>query len=137
MTPEAMLTMLLDVNRAQCDPPLPDAEVQSISASVGRYTPEPDTQKASKPRPFNWHEHVIAHVDLLQKQLEPIVFLIKDMLIDVGTGVVASKKKLGKSLMALQFVPMIDTTTDCGINISDMCLTIFIFCCEFIGLKAK
>lgn len=38
MQPPEIAAALLEVNRRRCQPPLPDAEVQAIAASVGRYT---------------------------------------------------------------------------------------------------
>ena len=39
---EAIAAALLEVNRLQCQPSLPDNEVEAIAKSVSRYTPEPD-----------------------------------------------------------------------------------------------
>lgn len=51
---------------------------------------------------FDWHDHAITHTDLLQKHLEPISFLVEDILVDTGTGILAGRKKLGKSFGAIQ-----------------------------------
>lgn len=40
MTQDAILAALLAENAARCDPPLPEAEVHKITASVARYAPE-------------------------------------------------------------------------------------------------
>ena len=42
MTSEAMLAALLVENAKKCDPPLPEDEVRTIAASVGRYEPAED-----------------------------------------------------------------------------------------------
>lgn len=39
LSPETMQPILMKLNAEQCDPPLPEREVASISASVGRYPP--------------------------------------------------------------------------------------------------
>lgn len=38
----AIFAALREENRARCEPPLPEAEVRAIAASVGRYQPDPD-----------------------------------------------------------------------------------------------
>jgi hypothetical protein len=40
-SPEALEAALSAVNRAQCNPPLPEGEVRAIARSVGRYAPSP------------------------------------------------------------------------------------------------
>lgn len=42
MTEEEIVTALLVVNERRCDPPLDEAEVRKIAASVSRYNPQPD-----------------------------------------------------------------------------------------------
>jgi hypothetical protein len=42
MTAEEMLVALAAVNQSRCQPPLPDADLQRIAKSAGRYAPEPD-----------------------------------------------------------------------------------------------
>ena len=41
LPPATILTTLLAVNTAQCQPPLDEAEVKKIAASVSRYSPDP------------------------------------------------------------------------------------------------
>lgn len=49
MTQEAIEAALLEVNRQQCSPPLPDSEVIGIAQSITRYDPEPlQKQPAAK-----------------------------------------------------------------------------------------
>jgi hypothetical protein len=57
MTGEAIEAALLEENRRRCDPPLPDAEVLQIAASVARYPPavtgqEGNSQAWQEPLPF-------------------------------------------------------------------------------------
>jgi Bifunctional DNA primase/polymerase, N-terminal/Primase C terminal 1 (PriCT-1) len=44
----SMLTALLEHNREFCAPPLPEAEVQGIAASVARYQPSPSRRPADR-----------------------------------------------------------------------------------------
>jgi len=41
VTGEVLAAALLEINRLQCNPPLPEAEVRRIAASVARYRPNP------------------------------------------------------------------------------------------------
>lgn len=66
----------------------------------------------AKPKPFDWHDYAITHTDLLTKQLQPISFLVEDILIDTGTGVLAGRKKLGKSFLATQLSQSVASKAD-------------------------
>lgn len=50
---EAITSALLAHNAANCSPPLPEAEVQSIARSVCRYEPEKDVPRETAVRRFN------------------------------------------------------------------------------------
>jgi hypothetical protein len=83
---------------ATSEKPLPETEVLEMCAQYrGSETSRPD-----RPKPFDWRDHAITHVDLLEKTLQPISFLVADILIDTGTGILAGRKKLGKSFLATQ-----------------------------------
>ncbi|MDD5095675.1 MAG: AAA family ATPase [Dehalococcoidia bacterium] len=58
--------------------------------------------KLESKRKFDWHDHAVRHDALLGKKLNPIEFLVRDMLVNVGTGVIAGPKKKRKSFMATQ-----------------------------------
>jgi DNA-binding transcriptional ArsR family regulator len=58
--------------------------------------------KTSKPVKFSWRDNAIAHNELITKQYKPLDFIIDDLLVSAGTGVLAGRKKIYKSFMALQ-----------------------------------
>jgi len=89
--------------------PLPDDEVLQM---VREYENQTKVKPDGKPKPFDWHDHAITHSDLLNKQLQPISFLVDDILIDTGTGVLAGRKKLGKSFLATQLSQSVAGGTD-------------------------
>ena len=47
MAIEAIEIALLDINQAQCNPPLPDNEVSRIANSICKYPPAPIVEKPS------------------------------------------------------------------------------------------
>ena len=49
MTPAAIEAALIAENASRCDPPLPEADVRKIAASVGRYEPAGEAQEKTKP----------------------------------------------------------------------------------------
>jgi putative DNA primase/helicase len=57
LTAEEMLPTLLAVNQRRCDPPLQDAEVEAIAASVARYAAGSVPLPLARPAPR--HAHVI------------------------------------------------------------------------------
>ncbi len=85
----------------RCNPPLAEPELRKIAASVSRYPPEKKEPKPEK-TPFDWQAHSIGHEELLKKELTPISYLVENLLVEVGTAVLAAPKKRGKSWMALQ-----------------------------------
>ncbi|MFC1994333.1 AAA family ATPase [Chloroflexota bacterium] len=60
---------------------------------------------------FNWREESITQRHLLDKELEPPRYLIKDLIITPGLVVLAGKKKSGKSWMTLQLAQCVATGT--------------------------
>lgn len=83
---------------ANSESPLPESEVLNMCAQYRK----PEVSRPDRPKPFDWHDYAITHTDLLSKTLQPISFLVEDILIDTGTGVLAGRKKLGKSFLATQ-----------------------------------
>ncbi|MFC1969077.1 AAA family ATPase [Chloroflexota bacterium] len=65
--------------------------------------------KPAKPEQYDWHDYIVTHDELMKKELEPIEYLIEDMLISYGTGVLAGQKKKGKSFMATQLSQSVAT----------------------------
>jgi hypothetical protein len=53
-------------------------------------------------RTFDWREHLISLTDLKAKEFLPLEFLVKDLLVTPGLGILAAPKKRGKSWLALQ-----------------------------------
>ncbi len=90
----------------RCQPPLAEPELRAIAASVSRYEPEKKEPKPEKP-PFDWQAHSIGHEDLLKKELTPITYLVDKFLVEIGLAIIAAKKKMGKSWMALQLAQCI------------------------------
>ncbi|MFC1993061.1 AAA family ATPase [Chloroflexota bacterium] len=60
---------------------------------------------------FNWREETIVQRSLLAKDLEPLDFLVKDLIITPGLVVIAGKKKSGKSWMTLQLAQCVASGT--------------------------
>ena len=69
------------------------AELERLASEVQEYKPRGG---------FNLQEYAITHDDLLSKKLEPLDYLVEGLLITPGTAVLAGRKKIGKSWMALQ-----------------------------------
>jgi DNA-binding transcriptional ArsR family regulator len=52
--------------------------------------------------PFAWREFAISHNALLDKDLPPLQFLVDNLIATPGLSILAAKKKVGKSFMAVQ-----------------------------------
>src|ERR1039457_3176803 len=51
---EKLLEALRDLNREQCDPPLPDAEIRAIAKSIGGKPPYPTARRDRRDVPHGW-----------------------------------------------------------------------------------
>lgn len=98
---ETITACLLAINQGQCQPPLPDTEVTAIAKSTSRYAPTPDLA-SRRDGGFDWRTHMVSLSDLMAKEFEPLEFLVRDLLITPGLGVMAAPKKRGKTWLALQ-----------------------------------
>lgn len=65
---ESILAALLEANESQCDPPLPESEVETIARSVCRYDPEIVPDQAPK-----HHDLVVVRLDQVKR--EPVKWL--------------------------------------------------------------
>lgn len=75
-------------------------ELQQLIDNAPAWTPSNDT--SDKAKTFDWRSQLIPHDVLLNKQLQPIEFLIEGILVNCGTGALAGLKKKGKTWMASQ-----------------------------------
>lgn len=91
---------------ATSEKPLPETEILEMCSQYS--TPE----TPAKLKTFDWHDYAVTHTDLLSKKLQPISFLVEDILIDTGTGILAGRKKLGKSFLATQLSQSIGSGAD-------------------------
>ncbi|MDE7054921.1 MAG: bifunctional DNA primase/polymerase [Oscillospiraceae bacterium] len=101
MSEMGITAALLEENRARCVPPLPDREVEKITASAGKHPPgdAPDGGAPAPPkeaRPLS----TISAPELQQADLPPVKYLVEGMLPD-GTGLLTAASKIGKSWMVL------------------------------------
>ena len=74
MSPEAIEAALLEENRLRCDPPLPDAEVRRIAASIASYKPG-DNDGAQRVGVEDWPKP-----EPIQGELPPVLSFSEDLL---------------------------------------------------------
>lgn len=84
-TEVALLGALLAENQARCQPPLPDAEVQSIAQSIARYAPKGQIEIAAwpdLPEPAAFHGIAGEFVHLIEPHTEsdPVAVLVQFLL---------------------------------------------------------
>ena len=79
-------------NVAVCDPPLPEAEIETLVRSVCRYDPSRSTETPVLETETAWQ--------LMARTIEPIHWIASDFLPE-GLAVLAGRPKMGKSWMAL------------------------------------
>ena len=96
MTRDEIFAALATVNAGRCDPPLVEAEVRKIAASVAKYPPQPDPVAVSSVKAVG-----IDAADLLAKAIPPLRWIVPDLL-PQGTTVIASAPKVGKSCLVYQ-----------------------------------
>lgn len=118
---------LFDYNDRYCDPPLPEAELDTIVRSIcGRYEPGASVMATLRDAwdDFNdlgdWKESAPKKIDhleaesmrsLMQRHIEPPKFVIPD-LITYGITILASPPKFGKSWMCLDMAISVATGTE-------------------------
>lgn len=119
--------MISDYNERYCDPPLPEAELDTIVRSIcGRYEPGASVMPTLRDAwdDFNdlgeWVESPPKKIEkleaegmrsLLQRHIDPPKFVIPD-LITYGITILASPPKFGKSWMCLDMAISVATGTD-------------------------
>ena len=95
---------LLAENRERCVPPLPDAEVEKIARSAGRYErggpTEANRDRAEREPKEVQPLKVISAPDLQKADLPPVKFLV-DGILPEGTSLLTAASKIGKSWMVL------------------------------------
>ncbi len=74
-------------------------QLEQLADTCSDFEPPPDI---TTKRGFNWRDFAITHDDLLNKKLEPLDYLVEDLLTTPGTAVLAGRKKIGKSWLSLQ-----------------------------------
>lgn len=94
MTVAAIEAALLAENERRCEPPLPEAEVRRIAASVGRYPPAKSGDKKA-PR-------IVTAAELLKMKIPKPRFWIEGVLTGPGAWTVVGSHKSGKTTLAAQ-----------------------------------
>ena len=93
----AIRAALLDYNSRQCEPPLPEAEVANIAASVAKYPAgSASSPSGTQPKGFS----LVTLGELLARPESPVDWLWKDHLAAGTVSGVFSKPKVGKSTLA-------------------------------------
>lgn len=114
MSEAGITAALLAENRARCNPPMPDQEVEKIAQSAGKYppgsaegghalswdgTPEGKSPGAEQPKEIQ-PLTVTTAPDLQMAKLPPVKFLVEGTLPE-GTALLTAASKIGKSWMVL------------------------------------
>jgi len=63
----------------------------------------------SENRKTDWHDNLFTSDDLLDAELQPITFIVEGLIAKCSVNILAGKKKLGKSWLALQLAQCIST----------------------------
>ena len=87
---EAIAAALLEINKLQCDPPLPEAEVRQIAESVARYeSGEERHHRAHAEAASDWPKP-----EPMQEELPPVQAFSEDLLPDSFRPLVADVTEL-------------------------------------------
>lgn len=92
---ESIRDALAAINRTQCEPPLPQAEIETIASSVSRYSPAKPTLTGS---PLE----IVDLRDLLLRPTPPQDWIVQDLLPRGGLSMIVAKPKCGKSTLMRQ-----------------------------------
>jgi hypothetical protein len=103
--PEAIKAALLVVNSDRCDPPLPEADVEAIAASVGRYEP---AATATESGHITFQRITAPELDAATYETE---FLIEQTLVAGQPLIVAGGKKCLKTNILLDAAISLATAT--------------------------
>jgi len=105
----AIRAALVDHNLRQCDPPLPEAEVATIAASVSRYSPSAASPPSgTQPKGFS----LIRLGELLARPEVPVDWLWQGRLAAGTVSGVFSKPKVGKSTFSRNLCLAVARGTD-------------------------
>jgi len=96
MIQEAIEAALLAENSGRCDPPLPDAAVRRIAASVARYEP---TQTDSEGKGHNFS--LVSAAELISEAKTHSRWLWEGILPQGGLSLLVSKPKFGKTTFGI------------------------------------
>jgi len=119
MSAPAIESALQTDNCERCDPPLPDAEVDSIAKSAAHYTPEATNQDSSSFHPIS-ADQLADKVFIERKELVPGLLV-------TGVHLLVGKPKLGKSWLALQIALSVALGESVfGISVNDWCEVLFV-----------
>jgi len=96
-----MLATLKALNRAVCDPPLPDEDVRTIVRSVGRYAPDPDFDVVPRDtEPALHSESWLIRADQLG-QPRPVRWLLSDLVLQGELTHLDGREGIGKGLFCV------------------------------------
>jgi hypothetical protein len=119
MSASAIEVALQTDNCERCEPPLPDAEVDSIAKSAAHYTPEATNQDSSSFHPIS-ADQLADKVFIERKELVPGLLV-------TGVHLLVGKPKLGKSWLALQIALSVAMGESVfGISVNDSCEVLFV-----------
>lgn len=99
MDPEAILAALLAENQAKCEPPLPEAEVVNVVASISRYEPDEQVEPSKVIKPTVTLE--IDSISELLNEPPPIDWLIPKRLARGDCALIVGPPGSGKSWITL------------------------------------
>jgi hypothetical protein len=107
MSPAAIEAALLEENRTRCQPPLPDAEVRQIAASVGRYQPGP---ASATPPPVDLDDlGAVTAAELCEDDGEEVASIVPGFLVAGSITEIDAAVKAGKTTLELAAAKAITT----------------------------
>ncbi len=105
MSREAIEAALLEENRLRCDPPLPEAEVRSIAASVARYEP---SLREDHPGPRSAPGSLVTR-RLADIEAKPVNWLWPGRIARGKVSIIAGNPGLGKSQVTASIAATVTT----------------------------
>lgn len=143
LSDSAILAAVQEENRARCNPPLSDREVETIVKSALRYkkgTPEPAEVPAQPAKPKTFQKLRKA-TDLLKEDLPDLRVLVGvgdelPFLVE-GTCILSAKSKLGKSWLAMELCNAVSKGEDFLGYKTEKCDTLYLDLETVKNLKQK